>query len=116
MLLLTPLRNDEYTMADEDNTAILDYTSKGTLWDPSKSLWIYELSPEQMALTAVEPSHAATSWYTFAGIWGDKTYKEDDPRQEVVCGVPKWVNGPAGIPYKVLARISVGVSVHLKLN
>ncbi|KAJ8131354.1 hypothetical protein O1611_g2272 [Lasiodiplodia mahajangana] len=98
--------NHEYIMADEDNTAILDYTSKGALWDPSKNLWVYELSPEKMTLIAVEPSDAPTSWYKFAGIWGDKTYKEDDPRQDVVCGVPKWVNGPAGIPYKILARIS----------
>ncbi|RYC58501.1 hypothetical protein CHU98_g7709 [Xylaria longipes] len=114
MLPLTPLRNHEYIMADEDNTAILDYTSKGTLWDPSKNLWIYELShelsPEQMTLTAVEPSDAATSWYKFAGCWGDKTYKEDDHRQDLVCGVPKWVNGPAGIPYKILARISPEVN------
>ncbi|KAI0099741.1 hypothetical protein GGR51DRAFT_534958 [Nemania sp. FL0031] len=102
--------NHEYIMEDKDSTVILDYTSKGTLWDPSKNLWVYELSPEQMALTAIEPSDAPTSWYEFAGIWGDKTYKEDDPRQDVVCGVPKWVNGPAGVPYKIIARISPGMN------
>ncbi|KAI1743064.1 hypothetical protein F4680DRAFT_410919 [Xylaria scruposa] len=102
--------NHEYIMADKENTAILDYASKGTLWDPSKNLWVYELSPEQTTLTAVQPSDATTSWYEFMGVWGDKTYKEDDPRQDIVCGVPKWVNGPAGIPYKILARLSPGVN------
>lgn len=52
-LRITLLRDHEYIITEGENTVILDYTSKGILWNPSKNLWIYELSPEDMTLKAV---------------------------------------------------------------
>jgi len=94
-------------MTDDQNTVILDYTSKGIFWDTSKNLWVYAFSAEKQTLTAIHPTDTPTSWFSFSGYWGDQEYESQDPRQGTVCNQVKWGDGPTFVIRKNLNRVKV---------
>jgi hypothetical protein len=89
---------------------IRDYTSKGTLWDPTLSSYFYNynttkpLPPlESGRFESINNSPVAAM--KFRGKWGDQQYLPDDPRQKPkFFGFSKYVSGPTGPRDKQLDR------------
>ena len=82
-----------------------DQTDRGPLWDPalnSKS-FLYDPSNRTLRSSTLNPK-APTSWFDYAGHWGDKYYELRDPRQYRFAGQYHYVNGPSGPKFKNLAR------------
>lgn len=109
-----------------------DTTSHGSLWDPALNVMSYHYIPpsdssdvgakfvhEHSAVVAdftpgtLTPSlqnpDAPTSWFYYAGCWGDKGYPSNDPRQYQVpvIGERKFVDGPFGPRFKAMGRRDV---------
>ena len=94
-------------MNDEAATAIIDYTSRGTYWDPLLNPVIYNFSSRNQKIEPCRPADAPTSWFGFQGYWGDQEYKLEDKRQGIVCNQVKWGNGPTFAIQKNLERKQV---------
>ena len=96
------------------NAALVDYCDEGLRWDPLLSAYFYRFDPTNFALTrlaapyepSTSPASNLTSFFYFAGIWGDSQYADSDPRQETVphVGLKRFLNGPTGPRHKHLVR------------
>jgi hypothetical protein len=84
---------------------LIDYTSKGLLWDPTKSTYFYSVtfpatSGDATALNA-NPTFPAyhrkdpVDWLYFLGEWGDDQLPASDPRQKEFVGFFKVCAAPA---------------------
>ncbi|KAH7075213.1 hypothetical protein FB567DRAFT_452873 [Paraphoma chrysanthemicola] len=82
-----------------------DVTDRGPLWDPVQNLYsfTYNYQNDQLLTSNLTPT-APTSWFYFAGHWGDKFYPLNDPRQYRFLGQYHYVNGPLGPRFKNLGR------------
>jgi hypothetical protein len=88
---------------------LLDYTSKGTIWDPSLSTYFYNYNVtgvkvgQEGFFESIQGSPLAAMNYK--GQWGDEQYADDDPRQpDKFFGFSKYVGGPNGPRFKQLNR------------
>lgn len=84
---------------------LVDYTSKGTLWDPTLSSYFYNYSTTSSTFQGINGSPTAVVDYK--GKWGDAQYKEGDKRQKQFFGFWKYVGGPTGPGDKQLNREKV---------
>jgi hypothetical protein len=82
-----------------------DVTDRGPLWDPVMNLYsfTYNYKNDELLTSNLTPT-APTSWFYFAGHWGDKFYPLNDPRQYRFLGQYHYVNGPLGPRFKNLGR------------
>ncbi|OBR07676.1 Vacuolar protein sorting-associated protein [Colletotrichum higginsianum IMI 349063] len=107
-----------------------DVTDKGPLWDPAKNAYSYwydyvqdmdedldldlddkvdvasghrKDDPASLVPTAENPD-APTSWFHYAGPWGDKLYSLADMRQWRLFAQYHYVSGPLGPKFKRLDR------------
>ncbi|KAL6150512.1 Vacuolar protein sorting-associated protein 62 [Exserohilum turcicum] len=82
-----------------------DVTDRGPLWDPVMNMYSYKYDYKADRLVASNLNPVApTSWFYFAGHWGDKFYPLSDPRQYRFLGQYHYVNGPLGPRFKNLGR------------
>ena len=82
-----------------------DTTDRGPLWDPALNTHAYTYNYKSDVLRASTDSpYAPTSWFYFAGKWGDKFYELGDKRQYRFAGQYHYVNGPLGPRFKNLGR------------
>jgi hypothetical protein len=81
-----------------------DATDEGPLWDPAKNMYAYFYdyeagggsdcqAPPGLVPAARNPD-APTSWFHFAGLWGDELYGLNDERQWRLFGQYHYVSGP----------------------
>ncbi|QIW99783.1 hypothetical protein AMS68_005301 [Peltaster fructicola] len=82
-----------------------DDTDRGPLWDPLKNLkaFTYDIDAGMVRSSTLNPD-APTSWFDFAGHWGDRYYLLSDPRQYRFAGEYHYVSGPSGPKFKNLGR------------
>jgi hypothetical protein len=82
-----------------------DVTDRGPLWDPVMNMYSfkYDYRTDKLLSSNLNPA-APTSWFYFAGHWGDKFYPLSDPRQYRFLGQYHYVNGPLGPRFKNLGR------------
>jgi hypothetical protein len=85
---------------------IQDYTSKGRLWDPVKSTYLYTYDAETASFHSADGESPVGAMY-FKGQWGDQQYARSDPRQEEFLGFYKYTGGPTGPQDKQLNRTKV---------
>jgi hypothetical protein len=79
------------------SAAVLGAASKGSI--------VYEPETESVALTpAASNPEAPTSWFFFAGPWGDGLYPLSDQRQWRLFGQYHYHTGPLGPRFKNLKR------------
>lgn len=90
---------------------LLDYTSKGTLWDPTLSTYFYNYNVSSVAVgeegvfESINGTGSPVAAMTYRGQWGDEQYPADDPRQPPkFFGFSKYVGGPNGPRWKQLNR------------
>jgi hypothetical protein len=83
-----------------------DYTSQGTLWDPTLSAYFYTFDAETSSFSDADGNSPAGAM-NFRGRWGDKKYPESDERQKLFIGFYKYVGGPTGPWDKQLNRTKV---------
>ena len=77
---------------------LLDYTSRGMLWDPTLNTYFYNYNATTMSFSAAD-GNSPVGAMNYRGRWGDKQYPDDDPRQPPpFFGFRKYVGGPTG-PY-----------------
>jgi hypothetical protein len=104
-----------------------DETDRGPLWDPALNKYAYHydytldiqdpddesdpnhenhkiIKDPQSLIPAAENPKAPTSWFHFAGRWGDEVYSLADERQWRLFGQYHYVTGPDGPKYKKLHR------------
>ncbi|KAL6857284.1 hypothetical protein J3F83DRAFT_364731 [Trichoderma novae-zelandiae] len=95
------------------DSALVDYCNAGRLWDPVLSAYFYHLDPATFELTHlfqagsnVSAASNLTSFFYYAGLWGDAQYPDTDPRQKTVphFGLKRFVSGPQGPIVKQLVR------------
>ena len=85
---------------------LLDYTSKGMLWDPTLNSYYYNYHAETASFQPIKGSPVGAM--TFRGRWGDEQYPDEDPRQPPpFFGFRKYVGGPTGPWDKQLNRTKV---------
>jgi hypothetical protein len=109
-----------------------DTTSHGPLWDPALNVLSYHYtSPDDSSdvgakfsnqpsavaydvmsgtlMPSLQNPDAPTSWFHYAGCWGDKGYPSNDPRQyqAPIIGERKFVDGPFGPRFKSMGRPDV---------
>jgi hypothetical protein len=88
------------------NGFLVDYTSKGTLWDPVLNAYFYNYCANSSTFESIDGSPVGAM--QFKGKWGDEQYPKDDPRQpEPFFGFVKYVSGPTGPRNKGLNREKV---------
>lgn len=82
-----------------------DQTDRGPLWDPTLNAksYLYDHHNRTLRTSTLNPK-APTSWFDYAGHWGDKYYELSDPRQYRLAGQYHYVNGPSGPKFKNLQR------------
>jgi hypothetical protein len=85
---------------------IQDYTSKGRLWDPVKSTYLYTYDAETASFHSADGESPVGAMY-FKGQWGDQQYARSDLRQEEFLGFYKYTGGPTGPEDKQLNRTKV---------
>lgn len=85
---------------------IQDYTSRGTRWDPIKNTYSYNFNSETSSFRSADGESPVGMMY-FKGLWGDKQYAADDPRQEEFFSFYKYTGGPTGPWNKQLNRTKV---------
>lgn len=95
-----------------------DQTDRGPLWDPAMNAksFLYDYHDRSIRTSTRNPK-APTSWFNYAGHWGDKYYALNDPRQYRFAGQYHYVNGPSGPKFKNLARQHVcqgGEKCHIR--
>ncbi|KAH8726516.1 hypothetical protein GQ44DRAFT_613808, partial [Phaeosphaeriaceae sp. PMI808] len=85
-----------------------DVTDRGPLWDPVKNLYsfTYNYTSDALLPSNLTPT-VPTSWFYFAGHWGDKLYPLSDPRQYRFLDQYHYVNGPLGPRFKNLGRQAI---------
>ncbi len=85
-----------------------DQTDRGPLWDPALNVksFTYDWKNRTARASLLNPL-APTSWFDYAGHWGDKYYPLSDPRQYRFAGQYHYVNGPTGPKFKRLGRDKV---------
>ena len=85
-----------------------DRTDRGPVWDPRENLisYTYDHVTDELWASKNNP-RAPTSWFYYAGHWGDKHYPLSDPRQYGFVGEYHYVNGPLGPRFKHLGRRKV---------
>ncbi|GAB7357122.1 hypothetical protein MBLNU459_g7923t1 [Dothideomycetes sp. NU459] len=85
-----------------------DQTDKGPLWDPllNHHAYVYDHKTRELRSSTQTPK-APTSWFNYAGRWGDKIYPLSDPRQYRFAGQYHYVSGPLGPRFKNLGRHNV---------
>jgi hypothetical protein len=85
-----------------------DITDKGPLWDPILNMYSYTYDTRNDIIRA---SHLTPDvpedWFDFKGMWGDKIYPPDDPRQYRLWGEFRYVSGPTGPKFKKLGRTHI---------
>lgn len=85
-----------------------DETDRGPLWDPARNTLAYTYDhKEDILLASTSNPEAPTSWFYFAGKWGDKLYPLTDDRQYTFAGQYHYVDGPLGPRFKNLGRKNV---------
>ncbi|KAH7325920.1 hypothetical protein B0I35DRAFT_421487 [Stachybotrys elegans] len=100
-----------------------DETDKGPIWDPSLNNYAYHYDytmegflpddPDEVDSTveslvpASKNPNAPTSWFHYAGRWGDEVYSLADMRQWRFFGQYHYVSGPFGPKFKRLDRTKV---------
>ena len=85
---------------------LLDYTSKGRLWDPTLSTYYYNYHASNSSFEGI--NNAPVGAMTYKGRWGDEQYSDDDTRQPApFFGFRKFVSGPTGPWDKQLNRTKV---------
>lgn len=83
-----------------------DYTSKGTLWDPTLSAYFYNFHANTSTFEGLNRSPEAAM--NFRGRWGDEQYPQGDKRQPPpFFGFWKYVSGPTGPATKQLNRSKI---------
>lgn len=82
-----------------------DQTDRGPLWDPALNshTFTYDFKKDILRASNLTPK-SPTSWFHFAGHWGDKFYPLGDKRQYRFAGQYHYVNGPLGPKFKNLGR------------
>ena len=82
-----------------------DTTDRGPLWDPALNAhaYTYDYKTDVLHSSTASP-YSPTSWFYFAGHWGDKFYELSDKRQYRFAGQYHYVNGPLGPRFKNLGR------------
>ncbi|KAF1913940.1 hypothetical protein BDU57DRAFT_456635 [Ampelomyces quisqualis] len=89
---------------------LLDYTDRGTYWDPVLSALFYRFDAGAKTFSAFgegEVKGAPTGWLGFGGRWGDEEYPVSDARQVKMLGQAKFASGPTGPADKQLNRDQV---------
>jgi hypothetical protein len=103
---------------------LVDYCDKGPKLDPLLTSHTYSYTPQSKAVTKkapkspnptdtigtfkeLTPHSAHPDWLLFRGHWGDKQYKDDDPRQQGLLSFHKFSDGPTGPAFKDLGREKV---------
>ncbi|MCJ1477875.1 Vacuolar protein sorting-associated protein 62 [Lambiella insularis] len=82
-----------------------DTTDRGPLWDPALNTHAYTYDyKSDVLLSSTASPFSPTSWFYFAGHWGDKVYELSDERQYRFAGQYHYVNGPLGPRFKNLGR------------
>lgn len=85
---------------------IQDYTSKGMLWDPTLSTYLYKYHADTASFESINGSPVGAM--AFKGKWGDEQYPNSDPKQPPpFFGFVKYVSGPTGPWDKQLNRTKV---------
>lgn len=85
---------------------LLDYTSQGTLWDPTLSTYFYNYSISTASFESINQSPLGAMH--FKGRWGDQQYLDSDPKQPPpFFGFRKFIGGPTGPWDKHLNRTNV---------
>ncbi|KAE8442082.1 hypothetical protein EG329_003840 [Mollisiaceae sp. DMI_Dod_QoI] len=85
---------------------ILDYTSKGMLWDPTLSTYFYNYHGDTGSFESINGSPLGAM--DFKGKWGDEQYPKEDPKQPPpFFGFMKYVSGPTGPWDKQLNRTKI---------
>jgi hypothetical protein len=83
-----------------------DYTSQGTLWDPTLSSYFYTFNGTTNTFTNADGKSPVGAMY-FKGKWGDQQYPMSDKRQKDFFGFKKFTSGPTGPWDKQLNRTKV---------
>jgi hypothetical protein len=88
---------------------LLDYTSKGTLWDPTLSTYFYNYNVSSVEIGErgdfESIAGAPLGAMRYRGRWGDQQYPADDEKQPPkFFGFSKYVSGPTGPQDKQLNR------------
>lgn len=91
---------------------IRDYTSQGTLWDPTLNAYFYIYDEDNDGAQTFTPASNMgkgnpTGAMQYKGRWGDAQYPSDDPRQKMFLGFWKFVGGPSGPWEKDLGRVGI---------
>ncbi|KAL3426070.1 vacuolar protein sorting-associated protein 62 [Phlyctema vagabunda] len=87
---------------------LLDYTSQGTLWDPTLEAYFYTYDPATDSFASSGSVASPLGAILYKGRWGDEEYPQSDPRQgEPFFGFTKFVGGPTGPRDKRLNRKNV---------
>lgn len=97
-----------------------DVTDRGPLWDPAQNTYAYFYDYEvdrregegggvnhTSLVPAASNPDAPTSWFHFAGPWGDELYALSDIRQWRLFGQYHYITGPLGPKFKNLDRRNV---------
>ncbi|KFZ01324.1 hypothetical protein V501_10084 [Pseudogymnoascus sp. VKM F-4519 (FW-2642)] len=90
---------------------LTDYSSNGTLWDPTLNAFWYTYDAITASFTGAadiggEEGNPVGAM-EFRGRWGDKQYRDGDERQSWWWGWRRWVDGPRGPWDKKLVREGV---------
>jgi hypothetical protein len=88
---------------------VTDHTSQGSLWDPTRSAYVYSYNPASGAFTPYD-GISPTSWLDYVGAWGDQGLPKTDKRQSYILGIAasaKFTGGPDGPRSKDLNRVNV---------
>ena len=85
-----------------------DTTAQGPLWDPLLNLrsYTYDAVEDLLRSSTLNPA-APSSWFHFAGQWGDRVYNLSDWRQYRFAGEYHYSSGPRGPKWKNLQRKQV---------
>ncbi|KAL1844986.1 hypothetical protein VTK73DRAFT_1388 [Phialemonium thermophilum] len=102
-----------------------DVTDRGPLWDPALNTYAYfydyvaDRDSGGTNLTSLTPAasnpEAPTSWFHFAGPWGDELYALRDMRQWRLFEQYHYITGPLGPKFKNLDRMNVCQTEHCTL-
>jgi len=86
---------------------LIDYTSRGTLWDPTLSAYFYNYDGNNRDFSSVD-STSPLGAMNYRGKWGDEEYPDSDPRQErfwpPLVTFRRYSSGPTGPWTKGLNR------------
>lgn len=81
---------------------LVDYSDRGTLWDPTLNAYSYSYDPSTATFEAAGDD-VPVAWLNFNGRWGD----DQPPNEPSIFGQAKYVAGPNGPKFKKLDRTEV---------